>query len=160
MFNSISSAFILLFLIRASPTKGKNDQLIISRRTGLCISPAGGSRQVSKEHIEDGTALTTIDCKEAAAWDISNESGSFTLTETSYAMDAGTPAGNNGQLKVCFDVQVFRGSADRQVWTSYPGAAAQTWYFTNDGRIALAGGDQCIDVGDNGESYYSRTCSC
>jgi hypothetical protein len=152
MFSSISLPLTLLLIIYASPTKGKNDQLIISRRTGLCISPAGGSRQVSKEHIEDGTALTTIDCKEAAAWDISYGSGSITLTETLYAMDAGTPAGNNGQLKVRLDGQVIRGSADRQVWTSYPGAAAQTWYFTNDGRISLAGGDQCIDVGDNGWS--------
>ena len=55
---------------------------------------------MSKEHIEDGTGLTTINCDEAAGWDISRGSGSINLTETSYVMDAGTPAGNNGQLKV------------------------------------------------------------
>jgi hypothetical protein len=152
MFSTISLPLILITLLYASPTKGKKDQLIISSLTGQCISPAGGFGEVSKEHIRDGTALTTIDCDEAAGWDISRESGSITLTGTSYAMDAGTPAGNNGLLKVCSDGHVFCGSADRQVWTSYPGAAAQTWYSTGDGRIALAGGEQCIDVGDNGGS--------
>jgi hypothetical protein len=113
MFSSTPLPLILLFLIYASPTKAKKDQLIISSLTGQCISPAGGFREVSKEHIRDGTALTTIDCKEAAAWDISYGSGRISLTETSYVMDAGTPAGNNGQLKVRLDGQVFRGSANR-----------------------------------------------
>jgi len=99
MFSSISLPLILLTLLYASSTEGRKDQLIISTRTGQCISPPDGFRQVSKEHIEDGTALTTVDCDEAAGWDISRGSGSISLTGSSYAMDAGTPAGDNGQLK-------------------------------------------------------------
>jgi hypothetical protein len=40
---------------------------------------------------------------------------------------------------------------DVQTWTSYPGLAAQTWYLTADGRIAITGGNQCLDEGANGE---------
>jgi len=87
---------------------GHKDQLIISTRTGQCISPPDGSRQVSKEHIEDGTALSTIDCGNAAGWDISRGSGSINLTGSSYAMDAGTPAADNGQLKVCSTSTLLR----------------------------------------------------
>jgi hypothetical protein len=46
---------------------------------------------------------------------------------------------------------------DVQTWTSYPGLAAQTWYLTTDGRIAITGGNQCLDEGANGEfSFPSR----
>lgn len=41
---------------------------------------------------------------------------------------------------------------DHQLWTSYPGLSAQTWYLTTDGRIAITGGTQCLDEGTNGES--------
>jgi hypothetical protein len=42
-----------------------------------------------------------------------------------------------------------------QTWTSYPGLAAQIWYLTTDGRIAITGGTQCLDEGANGESPSS-----
>jgi hypothetical protein len=49
---------------------------------------------------------------------------------------------------------------DVQTWTSYPGLAAQTWYLTIDGRIAITGGNQCLDEGANGESpIYSHPLS-
>jgi hypothetical protein len=49
---------------------------------------------------------------------------------------------------------------DVQTWTSYPGLAAQTWYLTADGRIAITGGNQCLDEGANGESpIYSHPLS-
>jgi hypothetical protein len=41
-----------------------------------------------------------------------------------------------------------------QTWTSYPGLAAQIWYLTTDGRIAITGGTQCLDEGANGESPF------
>jgi hypothetical protein len=37
-----------------------------------------------------------------------------------------------------------------QTWQSYPGLSAQTWYLTADGRIAITGGNQCLDEGTNG----------
>jgi hypothetical protein len=45
-------------------------------------------------------------------------------------LDAGTSPHNNGQVVVK---------------TCAPGAASQHWYFTADNRIAITGGDQCLD---------------
>jgi len=39
-----------------------------------------------------------------------------------------------------------------QTWQSYPGLFQQTWYLTADGRIAITGGNQCLDEGTNGMS--------
>jgi hypothetical protein len=90
----------VLFLMQASPTKGATNQMIISGRTGQCISSPDGSRGVSKEHVGNESPLIAMDCDEAAGWDISPGIGSISLTGTLYAMDAGTSPGNHGQLKV------------------------------------------------------------
>jgi hypothetical protein len=116
--------------------------------------------------VGNGSPLVTMECGAAAGWDIFPGSGSVILTGTSFAMDAGVP-GNNGLLKVCQAVRPsFRWAVGRigrercsidmtwtniQTWTSYPGLAAQTWYLTTDGRIAITGGNQCLDEGANGE---------
>lgn len=44
-----------------------------------------------------------------------------------------------------------------QIWDSYPGLFQQTWYLTDDKRIAITGGDQCLDEGDNGIQTYQCT---
>lgn len=31
------------------------------------------------------------------------------------------------------------------------------WYLTGDNRIAITGGDQCLDEGDNGVQTYQCT---
>ena len=31
------------------------------------------------------------------------------------------------------------------------------WYLTDDNRIAITGGDQCLDEGDNGVQTYQCT---
>jgi hypothetical protein len=91
----------LLALAAASPiTKRANNQLIVSSRDGKCLSPQGGAAAVSAGSIANGTPLVSMDCAQAAGWDISPGSGSVILTGTNYAMDAGTKSGNNGQLKV------------------------------------------------------------
>jgi hypothetical protein len=61
------------------------------------------------------------------------------------------------QLRPIEGVSEFKandGYADKQLWTSYPDSAAQTWYFTDDGRIALKDSDQCVDMGEDGTSSY------
>jgi hypothetical protein len=55
---------------------------------------------VAAGSITNGTPLVTMDCAQAAGWDISPGSGSVVLTGTNYAMDAGVTPGNNGLLKV------------------------------------------------------------
>lgn len=32
-----------------------------------------------------------------------------------------------------------------------------SWYLTGDNRIAITGGDQCLDMGDNGVQTYQCT---
>jgi hypothetical protein len=98
---------LLLSLACASPIKRANNQLIVSSRDQKCLSPAGGAAAVAAGQITNGTPLVSMDCAQAAGWDISPGSGSVVLTGTSYAMDAGSNPGNNGQLKVClalFDI--------------------------------------------------------
>ena len=91
---------LLLSLASASPIKRANNQLIVSSRDQKCLSPAGGAAAVTAGQVGNGTPLVTMGCAQAAGWDISPGSGSVILTGTSFAMDAGTTPGNNGQLKV------------------------------------------------------------
>ena len=151
---------LLLSLASASPIKRANNQLIVSSRDQKCLSPAGGAAAVTAGQVGNGTPLVTMDCAQAAGWDISPGSGSVILTGTSFAMDAGTTPGNNGQLKVDLHpfLLLFSKYEDTQAyiqtWTSYPGLSQQTWYLTADGRIAITGGTQCLDEGTNGVSSF------
>jgi hypothetical protein len=100
----LSLPLILLSLTTsyASPIKRANNQLIVSGRDNKCLSPAGGAAAVAAGQVGNGTPLVTLDCAQAAGWDISPGSGSVILSGTSFAMDAGNNPGNNGQLKVRF----------------------------------------------------------
>nr|XP_031860805.1 uncharacterized protein CI109_003849 [Kwoniella shandongensis]KAA5527877.1 hypothetical protein CI109_003849 [Kwoniella shandongensis] len=106
-----------------------------SFRTGQCLSPIG-------RVLADGVPVGTIDCSQARSWDISPGSGSVLISGTNYALDAGDGRTNNEKLKI---------------WTSYPGLFQQTWYLTNDDRIAITGGNQCLDQGDDGPQTYQCT---
>lgn len=44
-----------------------------------------------------------------------------------------------------------------KLWTCYPGLFQQTWYYTDDRRIAITGGNQCLDEGTNGVQTYQCT---
>jgi hypothetical protein len=59
-------------------------------------------------------------------------------------LDAGTNPHNNGPAKV---------------YTCYPGTAAQHWYFTGDKRLAITGGDQCLDL-DTSSTGRPQTYAC
>lgn len=80
-----------------NPYSGK---LIKSYRTGQCLSPAGGKQQVIDGQVSNGTPLTTIDCDQAAFWDINPGSGSVLLAGTNYALDAGVNPHNFVGAKV------------------------------------------------------------
>jgi hypothetical protein len=47
------------------------------------------------------------------------------------------------------------------VYRCYPGLAAQHWYFTADNRLAITGGTQCLDLGNNatGKTLQTYTCT-
>jgi hypothetical protein len=99
----------------ASPIKRANNQLIVSTRDNLCLSPVGGAAAVSTGQVGNGSPLVTMECGAAVGWDISPGSGSVILAGTSFAMDAGVP-GNNGLLKVCQAVRLPLGrQAEREM---------------------------------------------
>jgi len=108
---------------------------IVSGRDGKCLA--------ADPNPGIGSAVQTFDCNlnylYPMNWDINPGSGSIILSGSSLALDAGSSPGDNGALKV---------------WTSYPSLYQQTWYLTRDNRIAITGGDQCLDEGDNGIQTY------
>lgn len=85
----------------ASPiAKRANNQLIQSATSGLCISPASGAPGVTEGLVGNGANLVSVDCDDAAGWDLSRGSGSIILSTTSYAIDIGENPGDSGSLKV------------------------------------------------------------
>ncbi|WVW84307.1 hypothetical protein I302_106341 [Kwoniella bestiolae CBS 10118] len=138
-----SSSFLLLPLlagvVSATPIKRYDAAWIVSAREGKCLGV--------KSPAEVGSAVESVNCTTAepdylTKWDINPGSGSVILFGTGLALDAGSVPGNNGALKV---------------WTSYPTLYQQTWYLTADNRIAITGGDQCLDQGDEGIQTYECT---
>ncbi|OCF33768.1 hypothetical protein I316_04480 [Kwoniella heveanensis BCC8398] len=108
---------------------------IQSGRDSLCLQPFGA--------WTNGTTVGTIDCAQAASWNINPGSGSVILTGTTWALQAAGGGNTN--------------NAGLQLWKSVPGTFAQTWYLTTDNRIAITGGTQCLDEGDNGPQTYQCT---
>jgi len=111
-------------------------QKIKSFRTGTCLSLPYNVAPTN------GVELVVTDCDSATPWDINPGSGSITISGDSFALDAGIDPHNNVQAKI---------------WESYPGITQQTWYLTEDNRIAITGGTQCLDEGDNGPQTYTCT---
>ncbi|WRT63112.1 uncharacterized protein IL334_000015 [Kwoniella shivajii] len=110
---------------------------IQSYRSSLCLSPKG-----SPLAWTNGVQVTTVECNTAVEWDINPGAGSIIVSGTDLALDAGS--GDNNSLAV-------------KIWQSYPSLFQQTWYLTNDDRIAIAGGTQCLDEGVNGPQTYVCT---
>ncbi|KZO90825.1 carbohydrate-binding module family 13 protein [Calocera viscosa TUFC12733] len=85
---------------------------------------------------------TTTSDSSASLWDISRGDGLVRLTGTTYCLDAGVDPHNNVPSKI---------------WTYYPGLTQQQWYYTDDNRIAITGGNQCLDEGPTGPQTYQCT---
>ncbi|WVF69501.1 hypothetical protein IAT40_004278 [Kwoniella sp. CBS 6097] len=142
--STILSAALSALAATASPialAKRYTSVKIQSYSSDKCLTPQG-----EQATWTDGTAVTSVDCADAARWDISPGSGSVLLqwpnSTVQYALDAGTGRDNNEGVKI---------------WTSYPTLFQQTWYLTDDNRIAITGGDQCLDEGVNGPQTYQCT---
>jgi hypothetical protein len=158
MFIPLTALLALLPTLLAHPFKRATGQTISAGRDNLCLSVEGGSAAISS--LSAGVKVVSLPCEQASTWDISSGSGSVVVSGNSgFALDAGSDPGNNGGLKV---------------WNSYPGLFQQTWvvfshvvgeelmrgirwYLTGDNRIAITGGDQCLDEGDNGVQTYRCT---
>jgi hypothetical protein len=64
-------------------------------------------------------------------------------TTTISCLDAGSNPANNGPAKL---------------YTCYPGLAQQHWYFTADDRLALTGGNQCLDRANGNGAPQTYNC--
>lgn len=85
----------------ASPiVKRADNQLIQSTTSGRCLSPPSGAAGVANGEVGIETNIVTIDCNDAAAWNLSPGSGSIVLSSTNLALDAGENPGDQGGLKV------------------------------------------------------------
>lgn len=91
----------LALIAYASPiVKRADNQLIQSTTSKRCLSPASGAAGVVNGQIGIETNIVSIDCDDAATWDISPGSGSVILSGTDYALDAGADPEATGGLKV------------------------------------------------------------
>ncbi|WVW81160.1 hypothetical protein I302_103151 [Kwoniella bestiolae CBS 10118] len=123
--------------LAASLTKRYSSVKIQSYRSLKCLSPVAPPAE-----WQDGTRVTTVNCSSAVEWDINPGSDSILISGTQWALDAGTGDEDNAIIKV---------------WTSYPGLFRQIWYLTDDDRIAITNGSQCLDEGLNGPQTYTCT---
>ncbi|OWZ34691.1 hypothetical protein C356_05235 [Cryptococcus neoformans c45] len=142
MFTTLVALLSIVSLAAASPlpeARSLHERYslvqIQSHRNGECLVPEGAK-------WGNGFQVITKPCEQAAWWDINPGSGSILLSGSTMALDAGTGTENNEIVKI---------------WESYPGLFQQTWYLTPDNRIAITGGDQCLDQGDNGPQTYQCT---
>ncbi|OCF33769.1 hypothetical protein I316_04481 [Kwoniella heveanensis BCC8398] len=130
-------SFLASPIERAPIAKRYTGVKIQSFRNGLCLSPIGRS-------VGNGVPVGTIDCYQARTWDINPGSGSITVSGfEDYVLDAGSGNTNGEKLKT---------------WQSYPGLFQQTWYLTDDRRIAITGGNQCLDQGNNDSGTQTWQC--
>lgn len=154
----------LLALVSAAPfTKRYTGAKIQSGRDGKCLSPNSNDNS-------NGVPVVTVNCDQAKTWDINPGSGSVILHGTNFALDAGTGSDNNEGVKVrslrflkpqasltplCTDLDFLSWPfpADVSTKRSKVGHLLSrlfSWFLTGDQRIAITGGNQCLDEGDNG----------
>ncbi|WWC86611.1 uncharacterized protein L201_001488 [Kwoniella dendrophila CBS 6074] len=117
--------------------KRYNGVKIQAFRNGLCLSPIGRA-------LSNGVVVGAVECNQARTWNINPGSGSVILTENpNFALDAGTGSQNGEGVKI---------------WQTYPGLFQQTWYLTDDRRIAITGGTQCLDAYNDDSGVHIWQC--
>ena len=74
--------------------------------------------------VADPPYDNSYDCNgtNAQKWIINRGTTAVQVAGTNYCLDAGTTPGNGVQMKI---------------WQCYSGLLQQTWYYTDDNRIAL-----------------------
>ncbi|KAF8890494.1 ricin B lectin domain-containing protein [Infundibulicybe gibba] len=99
--------------------------------------------------LANGTPVQIFDCNGTPAqnWVINSGPTSVALNGTGFCLDAGSTPGNNVGMKI---------------WQCFNGLPAQSWFYTDDKRIALAGQGQCLDLtnGDLTNSNQVQTFKC
>ncbi|KIJ54205.1 carbohydrate-binding module family 13 protein [Sphaerobolus stellatus SS14] len=107
-----------------------------SPTVGVTLHPNGDTEKcldVRGAVFEDGTPVQIFDCNDTPAqrWILNRDTTQVTLAGTNFCLDAGTTPGNNTPMKI---------------WECFLGLTQQTWFYTDDNRIALQGQGQCLDL--------------
>ncbi|TXT10863.1 hypothetical protein VHUM_02368 [Vanrija humicola] len=120
--------------------------------SGKPIHPNGNNAKcldVQGNVQANGTPVQIYDCNGSAAqnWIIKKGSTSVQLAGSNYCLDASSSPGNGVGLKI---------------WQCYPGLTQQTWWYTDDNRIAVQGQGQCLDLtnGDVTNGIQQQTWQC
>lgn len=123
---------------------------------GSLIHPngnAGKCLDIGDSTPRDGSPVDVYDCSSARAsqqtWTLSRGSTQVQLAGTNFCLDATTATPGDGQKL--------------KIWQCYRGLGAQTWYFTDDNRIAVQDSGKCLDLTDgstaNGNVMQVWSCS-
>lgn len=120
---------------------------------GRQVHPNGDNSkcmEVNSDTPSNGTPVTINNCASGSrrqSWVFVSGTTSVKLAGTNYCLDAGSNPGNGIKMKV---------------WTCYDNLPAQTWYYTNDLRIAVKDQGQCLDLTDgsktNGNQLQTWSC--
>ncbi|TFK37574.1 ricin B lectin domain-containing protein [Crucibulum laeve] len=93
----------------------------------LCLVVSGGA-------LVNGAPVVLGDCLHGDQWTFAhNISTSVEYKSSGFCLDAGSAPANGIPMKI---------------WQCFDGLAAQTWFFTDDNRIALFNQGQCLDLTD------------
>ncbi|KAG6917257.1 hypothetical protein DXG01_003204 [Tephrocybe rancida] len=97
--------------------------------------------------LENGSLVQIYECNGSAAqkWNISRGKTTVQLHGTRFCLDAGSTPANFVVMKI---------------WECFDGLPAQTWFYTDDNRIALLGKGLCLTrTYGYGNRAQTRTCT-
>ena len=123
----------------AAPATPGNSLVTVPSPSGtVTIHPNGNTKyclDVQGNVRANGTPVQVYECNGTGAqqWTVKKGSGAVQLAGTNYCLDAGSNPGNGIKMKI---------------WQCYSGIPAQSWYYTDDNRIAVEGKGQCLDLTD------------
>ncbi|GLB34535.1 putative G-X-X-X-Q-X-W domain-containing protein [Lyophyllum shimeji] len=94
---------------------------------------AGKCLDVRGAVYANGTPVQIYDCNGTGAqkWRLTRGNTKVQVAGTNFCLDAGSAPASGVGLKI---------------WTCYENLAAQSWYYTNDNRVALFNQGQCVDL--------------
>ncbi|EIN08566.1 ricin B-like lectin [Punctularia strigosozonata HHB-11173 SS5] len=133
----------LPLLSQASPALRRADSVLIhpDGDTSKCLGVSGPNNDAPTEILD----CHNLRLGQYVRWEIAEgDNLSVQLAGTNLCLDAGTNPHNNGPAKV---------------YQCYPGLIQQHWYYTADERIAITGGNQCLDQTNGNGAPQTYKCT-
>ncbi|KAG6886767.1 hypothetical protein C0992_002478 [Termitomyces sp. T32_za158] len=125
---------VLLFLVSVPALLASADCTLDS--SAYVIHPNGDTTKcldVRGANFTNGTPVQIYDCNgsDAQMWNIMPGQTTVKVHINNFCLDAGSTPGNGVGMKI---------------WECFDGLAAQTWFYTDDQRIALLNQGLCLDL--------------